>query len=423
MRIFVKSLISKPLVLIVSPNSTIGKIKANLWAYDGANIDHYFLSYNGKKLENTHTLRDYDIQDEESIFRSFKLNGGGAAISGISVTTNTAKSIQHANSTIAQQFTGICNIQCIAITDNASVVIIDSNVEGGITINNECSLDATCGINSTMTSTNEAAFEYFGVQGGADLTPGFLAVTYSAVGVTTNNVYTEQKINLSTTQTVYQECNLISEASLSNVTIFAQNSNITGGITINNSASTGGGCTLDSSLGANSAATGLTQSKQHGNTTKAAKKGDGKNKTALWTWIIIITGVIIIAYMIIASTKSKKEKDAEAEMYKLEYGDASKQPYSPPQPYPNAYPPSQPYPNAYPPPQPSQYPNAYPPPQQSPPQQPPVIRQAPKPSLSRSLPKVKPSLPEAAPEVAEAAPEVAEAAPEVAEAAPSRSST
>ena len=310
MKIFVKSLVSNPVTFIVRENATVAMLKAGLWGNDNINFNQYSLHYNGRELLEENLLKDYGIKNNDTLSRSFHLNGGGVGIQGIGVTNNNTEIIQEANSEVAQTFTGICDIQCVTITSNVSVIIIDSNIEGGITINNECSLDSTCAINSSMSATNEANLEFFGQQSGSDL--GAAGVfTYTAIGVTTNSIYNEQKMNLVTTQSVYQECNLIASASLTDINIYAQNSSITGGISIANSASNSGACTLESALTANAVASGLVQTKQVGQTTKAGKKGDGKNKGALWTWIGVIAGVMILAYLIIAVVKSSKSKPTD----------------------------------------------------------------------------------------------------------------
>ena len=301
MRIFVKSLVSNPATFIIRENATVGMLKESL----GGNFNQYSLHHNGRELLEENSLEEYGIKNDDTLFCSFHLNGGGAAIQGIGVTKNNTDIIQEANSEVAQKFTGICDIQCVSVTTNVSLIIVDSNIEGGITINNECSLDATCAINSSMSATNEANLEFFGQQQGQNLAE-VGTFTYTAIGVTANSVYNEQKMNLVTTQSVYQECDLGASASLSDINIYAQNSSITGGISIANSASNSGACTLEAALTADNVASGLVQTKQTGQTTKAGKKGDGKNKGALWTWIGAIAGVLILAYIIIAVVKSSK---------------------------------------------------------------------------------------------------------------------
>lgn len=251
------------------------------------------------------------------------MNGGGATVSIFGKTTNTTTSLQEANSKIAQTYTGICSIQCVAVTQNLSVVIIDSNISGGITISNECSVDSTCSINSSLQATNSADLAFFGAQSGigVDQTPRFLQLDYSVIDVTNNYIYNEQRINLETTQDTYQSCDLVSSAALTDVTIYSQNSNIEGGITVANSASNAGACTLESSMLAQANSTALTDVNQFGSGTKAATKGSGKNKGAIWTWIAVIIGVLIIAYIVIAiirsSTKKNKSKEEQIEMEQM----------------------------------------------------------------------------------------------------------
>lgn len=295
MRIFVKSLLSETQEIYA--NSVL-----ELQEKIDTPSDHYSLWYNGKVLSTSYSLDEYSITEDSVLFQKMRLTGGGNIFGR---STNTATVQQTANAEITQRYTGVCNIQCIASTSNVSVIIIDSNIEGGITVTNECSLDATCNMNATQQASNQASLQYFGVQE-ASTAPGLSAQFGSTAK---NTIYASQTFNLETNQILTQECNLVSSADLTNVTIYAQSSNLTGGITVANSASNGGACVLEASMVATSEATGLVENNQTAKGTKVAKKGN--NKSAIWIWIGAIIIAIIIIFIIIAIAKKGKAKSPE----------------------------------------------------------------------------------------------------------------
>lgn len=218
---------------------------------------------------------------------------------GKSSQDNTA--IAEAKSTITQQYNSTCNVSCSNEASGIVIDIRDTNVTGGITFTQECSVDATCLSDASLDAVITTELSVDQLAAASDI----LLNRASDL-----NNYARLSISQQLSQSVNQECNLSSSNQLSDVTILAQNSNISGGIAINQSATTSGGCVLDSSLTAATYAQGLiSQTSQSG---KAAKKGAGLDKGTFWTWFGIAAGIILLTFCTIALIKvvSKKKQNS-----------------------------------------------------------------------------------------------------------------
>lgn len=72
---FVKTLTGKSIVVDLNPNMTIGQVKQHVEQLENIPVDQQRLIYQGKQLEDDHTLGDYNITDEATIHLVLRLRG------------------------------------------------------------------------------------------------------------------------------------------------------------------------------------------------------------------------------------------------------------------------------------------------------------------------------------------------------------
>ncbi|CAF1012714.1 unnamed protein product [Rotaria sp. Silwood1] len=76
MQIFVKTLTGKTMTFEVEPSDTIEKLKVKIQDKEDISPDAQRLIFIGTRLENHQTLRDYNIQEESTLYLIAQLRGG-----------------------------------------------------------------------------------------------------------------------------------------------------------------------------------------------------------------------------------------------------------------------------------------------------------------------------------------------------------
>lgn len=223
---------------------------------------------------------------------------------GPSLSISNSSSSQTANSYISQQFSGTCDVSCQNVMEGVSVTLIGSNIGGNVGISQTCSTNAQCIIGSTLDSISDIQFttaNSSNAQNGNSIIPSAGSFSYS-------NSDSRQAINQSINQSSNEQCNVSSTNTMNNISIFAQNSNVGGNISLDQSASTQGSCQLSNGMSAAAAASGIST-----NTAKSGK--DKKSGVSIYA---IIGGIVVLLIVIfgigkVASSYSQSSKDFSLE--------------------------------------------------------------------------------------------------------------
>lgn len=208
---------------------------------------------------------------------------------GIGVSKNNIQKSQSASAFITQQFAGTCDVTCVNKMEDVNMTFLNSNVSGGIKLSQTCSSNPNCIIGSSMGATADVMFKAVNSANAANAAKWFS----TNIDLTKIKSVTDIRENIS--QNTNQQCNISSVNQMSDISILAVNSNIGGGIALDQQGSASGNCQLTNSTTAAAIASG--------DETNTAKSGKGANKDKtgkmrLWTNVAIIIGVVFIIYII-----------------------------------------------------------------------------------------------------------------------------
>jgi len=208
---------------------------------------------------------------------------------GLSVSSANTSSEQSANVFMAQQFSGTCNVTCQNVLSGANITLVNSTVGGNIDISQTCSTDGMCLIGSTSDATSDVMFTAANSSNAGNaqsMWPG-------SIGISNANANSRQDIRQSIVQNTNEECNVSSINQMNNISIFAANSTIGGGISITQNASTQGQCQLTNSMSAAAYASGMA--------TNDAKSGKDKKAQMGSTFAWVAGGIAVIAIIFIVA--------------------------------------------------------------------------------------------------------------------------
>lgn len=211
---------------------------------------------------------------------------------------SSALSEQYYNGQITQNYQGTCGVQCQNTINGVDITLINTNVRGGVQFDQTCNANSQCLMSSTVDSVSDAVFT--SANSSTAKKSGVLNIIPS-VSSSTSLQSIQQNIN----NAVQQDCNTTSANNMSNITMFASNSGISGGIAFKQSGTADGQCQLNNAMSASALATGTSNDCSSSGGKKKKKKGTcaGKGskkssgKGTLTTIIVIIVVVIVIIFL------------------------------------------------------------------------------------------------------------------------------
>lgn len=206
-------------------------------------------------------------------------------------SSSTAEATVEVNQDLVQQFAGTCDFKCDNSISNVAVDIVNTRLEGGLKITQQCSADATCSVTTNMDSIVDTIAKASGSSNAKDAGFGRVDVSKGISKVRISD-YVQQK--------VYDSCKVSSTNDIRNIQIFAANSEIDGGILIGQVGTTRGNCTFDTVMNAVENATGNSNANS---TSGKDKKGEKCGSCSSLQMIAIYAGVgiaVIFALGILA---------------------------------------------------------------------------------------------------------------------------
>ncbi|AEA07079.1 conserved hypothetical protein [Lausannevirus] len=215
--------------------------------------------------------------------------------SGFSLAQNTSE--QLASSSVAQNFTGTCDIQCQNIASGTTIDIQDSTIRGGINFTQNCSATGDCLFSTTQNAAIDSMF--FAKNSAQAKNAGSWMDGFFNQDVSTNTSY--QDIRQSINQNIEDHCKISSLNEVDRLTILATNSDISGGIDISQQGNANGSCAMQANFVGSAQATGsIDQSAQSGK-----KLGKKSGKGLIILIVLAIIALIIIGVIIFVVVRHK----------------------------------------------------------------------------------------------------------------------
>jgi hypothetical protein len=219
---------------------------------------------------------------------------------------------QISNATIAQQYSGTCQIRCDNIISGSSVNVINSQVGGDVGIEQVCSVNGQCMFNNNQQALADIFFKAAN-SANSQANSGLWNGTIFQWGPATNKSY--QSIAETISQNINQECDVSSVNDINNSNVYAINSQIGGKVVIGQNGAASGNCTLQSGMNATAIATGL--SDQCASAGKKAKKTCGGKSMGIGSYILYgILGIVAFTVIMLIVRYFRKEPDCTPDLIK-----------------------------------------------------------------------------------------------------------
>jgi len=212
-------------------------------------------------------------------------------------SVSIAKSEQKAKVNLAQQFAGTCDVSCQNVMDDINVTVIDSDVTGGIDITQTCATNASCLIGSNMDAIADVSFKATNSTNAKD---SWSIWSGDPFNFDKSISESRQNIKEQITQVSNETCDISSYNQMNDISIFAANSTIGGGISISQNASTQGQCQLNNTMSAAAYASGQTSNVAKSGKDKKGQKFGGKLSgfEKILVYIAIAIAVIVVVFII-----------------------------------------------------------------------------------------------------------------------------
>lgn len=214
-------------------------------------------------------------------------------------SSSVAQSVSEVDQTTVQQFAGTCDFKCNNSINGVQIDLVGVTLEGGLQITQQCSTDATCSISANMDAVSDVVAKA-NTSTNAKNTGEFLS---GILNFDDAKSQSKVKINNYVQQKVFDECSVSSSNDIRNLSIFAANTDITGGIAITQIAKNKGNCSFNTVMKAVQESTAIAEATAiSGKDKKGEKCGSCSGAQVILTYIgigiLVIIALGIIAYVI-----------------------------------------------------------------------------------------------------------------------------